>query len=111
MWKFLEKLRGMPEGSRKAVALFSSMFITATVLVSWLVFPVPHFGSLSTAEKERKSAENLITPFSVIGEEVHGAFGNIKGKWSSLGGVASLLSAAASLEKNREQKSATSTKL
>lgn len=108
MWKFLEKLRGLPEESRKMVVLFSSACITAILMVSWLVFPVPHFGSLSDAEKERKSAEKLITPFSVIGGEVHQAAGDIKEKWSSFGGTAGILSAVTAVKENFTGGNATS---
>lgn len=100
MWKFLEKLRALPDDSRKMVVLFLSASITGILLTSWLVFPVPHFGSLSDAEKERKSAEALIAPFSIIGGEVHQAAGSIKEKWSSFGGTAGILSAVAVLQTN-----------
>lgn len=110
MWKFLEKLRSLPEGSRKMVVLFSSAGITVIILVSWLVFPVPHFGTLSNAEKGRKSAEELITPFSVIGGEIHNSAGGIKEKWTSLGGTAGMLSLVSSaLKENSTTKNATST--
>lgn len=109
MWKLVEKLRALPEGSRKAVVLFSSAGITAVILLSWLVFPVPHFGSLSEVEKERKSAEQLSTPFSVIGGEIHGSLGGIKEKWSSFGGMAGILSAVSLLKENMMGANATST--
>lgn len=87
MWDFLEKLRAMPDEARKTVALFSSLGITALILVSWFVFPVPHFGSLSAEERERKPAEDLLAPFSLIGQEIGVATNGIKDSWSSVSGV------------------------
>lgn len=86
MWKFFEKLQALPEETRKIVVLFSAGMITAILLVSWLVFPAPHFGELSAEEKSRKNAENLLTPFSIIGGEIHESVGGIKEKWASFGG-------------------------
>lgn len=100
MYKHLKKLRALPEGKRKIIVLFSSAGVTTLILVSWLVFPVPHFGSLSEAEKERKSTDTLIAPFSLIGGEVYGAFGGIKEKWASLGGTAGMLSVVSALKEN-----------
>lgn len=91
MWKFIEKLRRLPERSRKVVVLLSSGGITAILLVSWLVFPVPHFGALSEAEKERKNAENLAAPFSIIGGEIDNSLKGIKEKWKSFSGAAGIL--------------------
>jgi hypothetical protein len=108
MLKFLEKLRALPEGSRKAVVLFSSASITTVLIVSWLVFPVPHFGALTDAEKERKSATDLTAPFSIISGEVHQATGDIKEKWSSFKGLTGILSAVSALQENMERE-ATST--
>lgn len=108
MWKFIEKLRTLPEGSRKAVVLFSSAGITGIILLSWLVFPVPHFGSLSTAEKERKNAADLAAPFSVFGDEIHQAVGGLKNEWSSFGGTAGVVSALSEIQKNVAKENATS---
>lgn len=93
MWDFLEKLRAMPDEARKTVALFSSLGITALILVSWFVFPVPHFGSLSAEEQERKPAEDLLGPFSLIGQEIGVATNGIKDSWSSVSGAASVIKA------------------
>lgn len=109
MWKFIEKLRAIPEESRKIAVLFFSGIITALLLVSWLVFPVPHFGLLSDAEKERKSAKNLTAPFSVIGGEIHEATRDVKEKWTSLGGIAGMLSAVQSLKENTVENASSST--
>lgn len=100
MYKHLKKLRALPEGKRKIIVLFSSAGVTALILLSWLVFPVPHFGSLSEAERERKSADTLIAPFSLIGGEVNGAVGGIKEKWAALGGTAGMLSVVSALKEN-----------
>lgn len=108
MWKFIEKLRTLPESSRKAVALFSSAGITAVILLSWLVFPVPHFGSLTADEEERKNAESLIAPFSVVGEQLHAAIGSVKNEWSSFGGTAGILSSVSALKENLAAGNATS---
>jgi hypothetical protein len=108
MWKFIEKLRTLPENQRKATALFSSAGITGVILLSWLVFPVPHFGSLSNADKERKNAEQLTAPFSVIGEQFHEAAESVKNEWSALGGSAGLLSAVSTLKENIAAENATS---
>jgi hypothetical protein len=100
MWKYIEKLRALPERSRKIVVLFSSAFFTLIIMVSWLVFPVPHFGSLTEAEKQRKNAEHLVAPFSIIGGEIEHATGEIKDQWSSLGGAAGILSAMSAMKEN-----------
>lgn len=109
MWKFLEKLRALPEDARKAIVLFSSMGITALILTSWLVFPVPHFGALSQEDQERKSAENLTAPFSIIGGEIQESVGGIKNKWDSLGGTAGILSAVSALKEKVAENTASST--
>lgn len=109
MWKFIEKLRALPEESRKIAVLFFSGIITALLLVSWLVFPVPHFGLLSDTEKERKNAQNLTAPFSVIGGEIHEATRDIKEKWTSLGGIAGISSAVLSLKENTAENATSST--
>ncbi|MBI2120764.1 MAG: hypothetical protein HYT94_04040 [Parcubacteria group bacterium] len=93
MWNFLDKLRAMPEEARKRVGLFLSAVFTGILLVSWMVFPVPHFGSLTAEEKERKSAENLLAPFSALGNEIGVATDGIKDSWSSLSGTASVIKA------------------
>ena len=100
MWKFIEKLRRLPERSRKVVVLLSSGGITAILLISWLVFPVPHFGALSEAEKERKNAENLAAPFSIIGGEIDNSFKGIKEKWKSFSGAAGSVLATTSTTTN-----------
>jgi hypothetical protein len=109
MYKHLKKLRALPEGKRKVIVLFSSAGVTALILISWLVFPVQHFGSLSEAEKERKNAGTLIAPFSLIGGELHGAFGGIKEKWASLGGTAGVLSVVSALKENIPEGATTTT--
>jgi hypothetical protein len=100
MFKHLEKLRALPEGKRKIIVLAYSSGITAVILLSWLVFPTSHFGSLVDEDKERKSAENLVAPFSAIGGEIEQATGGLKEKWDSFGGSAGILSAISAIKGN-----------
>jgi hypothetical protein len=84
VWKFIEKLRGYPSKTRKTITLGFSIFLTAFIVISWMVFPVPHFGNFSVDEKERKMSKNLATPFSVIGDEIYQTAGDIKNEVSGL---------------------------
>lgn len=90
MWKFLERIRTLPEKSKNTIVFFSSSFITAVLLVSWLVFPTTHFGISQNNEKGRKTTEELLTPFSVFSGEIGQTIASIKDKWS-LAGAAEVL--------------------
>lgn len=109
MWKFIEKLQRLPEEARKSIVFFSSAGITALILVSWLIFPVPHFGMTSPEEEERKKAEDLLTPFAVIEGEVQGTVTEIKDRLKSFGGVGGIFSAVSAPRESATTSAATST--
>ncbi len=103
MRKFIEKLRALPEGDRKAVALFSSGVLTVLLLISFAIFPSPGTDSGDARqEKKQKSGEELMAPLSIVGGEIRQSIGGIQEQWSSFGGTEGILSLLSALKGKQE---------
>ena len=79
MWNLIDKLRALPENSRKTVSVFLAVIFTLCIMVPWFYFQ----SRAAPNNEEDKSVTAVVTPFTLLAGEASDVGDKVNAGWKS----------------------------